>query len=83
MALYEYRCQDCRLSFEQITSTGDPDQGKCPKCQGKNTHKLISKFAVAGRGDLRESTMHGCHDCDVALPDQGGTSHGHEGHDHD
>lgn len=87
MALYEYYCDSCRSQFEQITSSGDPDAGKCPKCQKKDTRKLISAFRVGGRGDLRESTMHGCHESHVPLgPGQTGASndadHGHD-HDHD
>ncbi|MGE0614442.1 MAG: zinc ribbon domain-containing protein [Bacteriovoracia bacterium] len=75
MAMYEYYCDGCKLKFEQITSSTDPDQGKCPKCQKKNTKKLISKFAVAGQGDLRESIIHGCHDVDVP--------HSHSDHESD
>lgn len=63
MVLYEYFCEECALVFEQITSNSDPEQGKCPKCSVKTHQKLISQFAVGGRGDLRESTMHGCHEC--------------------
>lgn len=62
MALFEYYCENCKEKFEQITSKDDPNQGQCPKCQQKKTKKLISVFAVSGRGDLRESTLHGCHD---------------------
>lgn len=72
MALYEFYCDSCKSKFEQITSSTDPDQGKCPKCQGNHTHKLISRFAVGGQGDLRESTMHGCHDCEVPLRESSG-----------
>ena len=75
MALYEYFCRDCKVKFEQITSSGDPDAGACPKCNLKNTERLISRFAVGGQGDLRESThYHGCH----AAQDH---SHHHD-HDH-
>jgi putative FmdB family regulatory protein len=86
MALYEYYCDSCQLRFEQITSASDPDAGKCPKCHGKDSKKLISPFAVGGRGDLRESTMHGCHDCHVPTGpghEAGGHDHGHDGHSHD
>ncbi len=79
MALYEYYCSGCQLKFEQITHSQDPDQGKCPKCGKKGAQKLISKFAVGGQGDLRESTMHGCHDAQVGL--DGDHSHDHH-HDH-
>jgi putative FmdB family regulatory protein len=64
MALYEYYCEHCKIQFEQITSSTDVDQGKCPKCHGKDTKKLISAFSVSGQGDQRESTYyHGCHSC--------------------
>ncbi len=76
MALYEFYCDPCKSKFEQITSSSDPDQGKCPKCQGKKTRRMISKFAVGGQGDLRETTFHGCHD------NFDGVSGGHDHHDH-
>ena len=80
MALFEYFCEKCRFQFEQITSSGDPDAGKCPKCQDKKTRKLISAFKVGGRGDLRESTLHGCHDAHVTPGE--GHNHG-DGHGED
>lgn len=66
MALREFYCESCRIQFEQITSstaeTADPDYGRCPRCSSaKNSRKLISRFRVGGQGDLRESTIHGCH----------------------
>lgn len=61
MAIYEFHCEPCRKRFEQITSSTDPDQGKCPTCGGRETRRLISGFKVGGRGDVRESTIHGCH----------------------
>ena len=79
MPLYEFYCQNCRIEFEQITSSTDPNRGKCMKCNQKNTKKLFSKFAVGGQGDLRESTQHGCHDCEVSLGD-GHSSGSQDGH---
>ena len=77
MALYEFYCEGCKAKFEQLTSSSDPDKGKCPKCNGNDTHRLISRFAVGGQGDLRETTMHGCHDCTVPLgPGPGSSSSG-------
>jgi putative FmdB family regulatory protein len=61
MPLYEYWCQQCQVRFEQITSLLDSEPGKCPQCETLDTQKLLSVFAVGGRGDLRESTLHGCH----------------------
>lgn len=85
MALYEYYCEPCHNAFEQIVSgSTDPDAGRCPRCKSQEqTRRLISRFAIGGQGDLRESTVHGCHGHFTGLggPDHG---HGHEhGHDHD
>lgn len=63
MPLYEFRCQSCQNRFEQITREGDSDYGTCPKCAAKSAKRLISLFVVAGQGDLRTSTIHGCHGC--------------------
>ena len=82
MALFEYFCDHCQFKFEQITVLRDPDAGKCPKCnENKHTSKLISRFAVGGRGDLRESTMHGCHDAQVTPGEGHDHSHDHDDHD--
>lgn len=62
MALFEYFCKPCKLKFEQIVSSGSKDAGVCPKCGNKKSEKLISKFAIGGQGDQRESTLHGCHE---------------------
>ncbi|HUP56081.1 MAG TPA: zinc ribbon domain-containing protein [Bdellovibrionota bacterium] len=94
MALLEFYCEPCKRRFEQISSSDDPTRGQCPHCEGKETKRLISVFAVGGQGDLRESTLHGCHDHDHLTGDRydgsGGEDHSHEhshdhgsGHDHD
>lgn len=76
MPLYEYQCEGCGTKFEKISSVLEPEPDSCPSCQGSCVKKLISKFAVGGQGDLRESTLHGCH----------GHYHGldsHHDHNHD
>ena len=82
MVLYEFFCSYCQMKFEQVTSSSDPDQGKCPKCHEKNTEKLISRFAVGGLGDLRESTLHGCHGCHMPTPGSHLHSDGKDDHEH-
>ena len=74
MALYEYFCSACKRRFEAIRSYRDSSEAPCPKCATVSRQKLISRFAVGGQGDLRESTMHGCHGCHHVGP---GHSHGH------
>jgi putative FmdB family regulatory protein len=82
MPLWEWFCDTCQHRFEQLTSVSqpDPDRGRCPKCaKPDQTRRLISRFAVGGQGDLRESTFDGCHDARV----EPGSSHDHgHGHDH-
>lgn len=73
MALYEFYCDHCNKKFEQITRAGAEDMGECPTCRSRETRRLISKFAVGGQGDLRESTLHGCHDNDDGTPHDHGS----------
>ena len=72
MPLFEYACKDCKIRFEEIVSFSSSDDVACPKCKAKNTRKIVSRFAVGGRGDLRESTMHGCHGSFTGLEESGG-----------
>ena len=80
MALYEFFCAACKFKFEQITRLEAENSGECPKCQSRATERLISRFAVGGQGDLRETTLHGCHDNDSGLADHhdsgDGSDHG-------
>ena len=80
MAIYEFYCKPCRRSFELIISARDPEMGRCPKCGGRDTERKISRFFVGGRGDLRESTLHGCHD-QGWMPGEEGDLRPHS-HDH-
>jgi putative FmdB family regulatory protein len=65
MPLFEYSCEKCVIKFEKIASSATEKDVVCPKCGSHSVQKLISRFAVAGQGDQRESTQHGCHDCHV------------------
>lgn len=59
--LYEYACQSCSHRFEERVSSHEAPAPACPECGKEEVLKQISRFAVSGQGDLRESTMHGCH----------------------
>ncbi len=69
MPLFDYECENCRYQFESLTRSsevsGSEQTVACPKCSQPNPKKLISRFRVGGRGDLRESTQDGCHDCQM------------------
>ena len=79
MPLFEYFCGHCKKKFEFLAKVSGSETAVCPKCQKKTNQKLISKFAVGGQGDLRETTLHGCHDAHVDL--EPGHSHD-DHHDH-
>ncbi len=78
MPLYEYYCENCKTKFEEVVSASQAEAPECPKCHQKSCKKLISGFAVGGQGDLRESTMHGCHD----VTPKSGCGSGGCGHKH-
>lgn len=80
MPLFEYYCGHCKRNFEFLATSSKSQTGICPKCNRKSDEKQISKFAVGRQGDLRESTLHGCHDAHVDL--EPGHSHDHNHHDH-
>ena len=78
MPIFEFYCKSCRIRFEEILSSNavaNEERIACPKCtRVEQTERLISRFAVGGQGDLRESTYHGCHGC------HSGHNHGGGGH---
>jgi putative FmdB family regulatory protein len=45
MPLYEYKCENCGLEFEEITSYEKRDLIKCKICNG-NTIRKISTFGI-------------------------------------
>ena len=50
MAIYEYRCDDCKTTFtvsEVISEHEEHEKGpECPKCGSVQTHQLLSGFFV-------------------------------------
>jgi putative FmdB family regulatory protein len=48
MPTYEYKCLNCKKSFEVVMSISEYDQGKvtCPKCGKKKIEQQISQFMV-------------------------------------
>ena len=44
MPMYEYRCKDCRKRFTYLVGmVADNPDPSCPKCQGKDLQKLMSR----------------------------------------
>ena len=53
MPLFEYRCATCGHQFEKLVSSSERDKlPPCPKCEAKDTKKLVSRtsFSLKGGG---------------------------------
>jgi putative FmdB family regulatory protein len=46
MPLFEYRCADCGVKFDELVSSAD-ESVACPKCRSSKTEKLLSVFAAS------------------------------------
>jgi putative FmdB family regulatory protein len=54
MPIYEYRCVDCgRYQSVFVRTYRDPTDLSCPRCQGSNLRKLVSRFSVMRSEDSR------------------------------
>lgn len=42
MPAYDYRCDDCQLTFEYTHSMHDAALKECPHCKGERVKRLIS-----------------------------------------
>jgi putative FmdB family regulatory protein len=49
MPLYEYRCRQCRRTFEKIQKFSDPPEETCPACGGP-VERLVSPSAFQFKG---------------------------------
>jgi putative FmdB family regulatory protein len=46
MPIYEYKCQQCGSSFEQIRSIAERDKDLlCPKCHSTRVERQLSVFS--------------------------------------
>lgn len=52
MPIFEYRCDECNLKFEEFRSLSNTKPVQCPNCESEQTSKLFSTFASCGVGDL-------------------------------
>jgi putative FmdB family regulatory protein len=52
--VYEYRCLDCgRYQSVLVRAYRDPTDLTCPRCQGAQLRKLVSRFAVLRSEEAR------------------------------
>ncbi len=46
MPLYEYRCDACDQTFEELRSSSEADAAiECPSCESRRTARKLSRFA--------------------------------------
>ncbi len=63
MPIYEYRCSDCRETFEVLSSYRDRTARRpCPHCSGESVQPLFSRVAMlSGESDgISEGAGCGC-----------------------
>ncbi len=51
MPMFEYRCESCGETFEQLMRSSDRDEDlNCPSCGAKHPKKLLSSFSATMNG---------------------------------
>ncbi len=65
MPIYEYRCQECKTSYEVLAATSTPtaEETACVKCGSQKVRKTISagSFRLAGGGpNIPAGALSGC-----------------------
>lgn len=54
MPIYEYRCHGCGREFSRLVlSAADRESLACPKCQGTNLERLMSRFRAVRSQESR------------------------------
>jgi putative FmdB family regulatory protein len=49
MPLYEYRCDACGRTFEELRPSSEADAAiSCPSCESNRTGRKLSSFAASG-----------------------------------
>ena len=57
MPLYEYRCNSCRRRVTLLRSFSESSTPRCPKCQGEDLTKLISRVALLRSEESRLESL--------------------------
>jgi len=50
MPIYEFVCESCSHKFEELLAISDKTLPNCPKCQSKETKKVLSACGVRSHG---------------------------------
>jgi len=62
MPIYEFKCKDCDIVFEELRKMGDSSTAVCPECNSEKAEKVFSVFTGTGIGGS----------CDTCAPSPGG-----------
>lgn len=60
MPIYEFVCEGCGNTFEQLTLRRDEEEAVCPKCGGKECHRVMSGFSCMGSTSQGAGLSSGC-----------------------
>jgi putative FmdB family regulatory protein len=70
MPLYEYRCKECRNTFEELVTNSQNESINCPECESSDVMRLLSVFGV-GTSDIASAPtadMPMCGTCGRSTP---------------
>lgn len=73
MPVFEYRCNECNTKFDVLhKSLNNQEEVVCPKCNSKDSKKLLSSFSASVSGNY-ERSFGGCENGSCGMADaQGG-----------
>jgi putative FmdB family regulatory protein len=61
MPIYEYKCETCGDSYEQIRRMSEADSNlECPKCKSHEVNRSLSSFATTSGTPDRAPMGGGC-----------------------
>ncbi|NOS99923.1 MAG: zinc ribbon domain-containing protein [Phycisphaerales bacterium] len=63
MPIYEYRCPECRHTFDELLRAGDRSKVSCPKCGNRRPEPVLSVFAAHSAASKPSSATAGCGRC--------------------
>ncbi len=63
MPIYEFVCEDCGETFEELVLGGAIEGIKCPKCASEKIKKLMSACAFKAGGKFVGSGSSACSSC--------------------
>jgi putative FmdB family regulatory protein len=63
MPIYEFVCEECGETFEELILGGAIEGIKCPKCESEKVKKLMSACAFKSGGKFVGSGSSACASC--------------------